>query len=145
MTTTEEERLQGIAQVLVQESLITKEKAFVYQKDAILSKISLLQYLVTKNIISSDKIGMAVANNFGLPLIDLDSIELDSIPITLVSEKLIRRHNIIPLFNRGKQLYLAIDDPTKQASLKEIQFHTGLYIFVSPSSFQLPVPVPVYR
>ena len=80
-----------------------------------------------KKIVGSDKIGMAVANNFGLPLIDLDSIELDSIPISLVSEKLIRRHNVIPLFNRGKQLYIAIDDPTKQASLKEIQFHTGLY------------------
>ena len=127
MATIEEERLQGIAQVLVQESLMTKEKAFVYQKDAILGKTSLLQYLVTKKIVGSDKIGMAVANNFGLPLIDLDSIELDSIPISLVSEKLIRRHNVIPLFNRGKQLYIAIDDPTKQASLKEIQFHTGLY------------------
>ena len=127
MATIEEERLQGIAQILVQENLISKEKAFVYQKDALLAKISLLQYLVTNDILTSNKIGVAVSNNFGLPLIDLNSIDLDSLPISLVSEKLIRRHNIIPLFNRGKQLYLAIDDPTKQASLKEIQFHTGLY------------------
>lgn len=33
---------------------------------------------------------------------------------------------MVPLFSRGTNLYLATDDPSKQASLKEIQFHTGL-------------------
>src|SRR5690606_12812961 len=30
-------------------------------------------------------------------------------------------------FTRGNTLYIATDDPSKHASLKEIQFHTGLH------------------
>ena len=127
MPSVEEDHLQGIAQLLVQEDLLDKEKALNYQKLALSSKVSLLQYLVTNNVISASTIALAVAKNFGVPLVDLNSFDLESIPLSLVSEKLIRRHNVVPLFNRGSQLYLGIDDPSKQASLKEIQFHTGLY------------------
>ena len=127
MTSVENDHLQGIAQLLVQEDLLDKEKALGYQKTATSNKLSLLQYLVSNEIIPAIKIALAVAKNFGVPILDLDSIDLESIPVSLVSEKLIHRHNIIPLFNRGKQLYLATDDPTKQSSLKEVQFHTGLY------------------
>ena len=62
-----------------------------------------------------------------MPILDLDAIDLEQIPITLVSEKLIRRHGLVPVFHRGKQLYVATDDPSQQSSLKEIQFHTGLH------------------
>ena len=86
-----------------------------------------MQYLVTHDIITARIIALVVSKHFGVPIIDLECIDLDLIPVTLVSEKLIRRHNVVPLFNRGTQLYLAIDDPSKQSSLKEIQFHTGLY------------------
>jgi type IV pilus assembly protein PilB len=128
MPAAEEDRLQGIAQLLVQEDLLNKEKALQFQQVAASSKLSLLQYLVTKNIITAKDIAVAVARNFGLALLDLSSIDLDLLPISLVSEKLIRRHNLVPLYNRGTQLYLATDDPSKQSSLKDIQFHTGLYV-----------------
>lgn len=59
-------------------------------------------------------------------MMDLLCIAVDTIPANLVNEKLIRRHCMIPLFSHGNNLYLATDDPSKQASLKEIQFHTGL-------------------
>ena len=127
MANAEEERLQGIAPLLVEDELLDKEKAFQYQKLALSSKMNLLQYLVANKIMGAKTIALAVSKHFGVPLIDLNSIDLDSIPIALVSEKLMRRHNVVPLFNRGTQLYLAIDDPSKQSSLKEVQFHTGLY------------------
>ena len=130
MPTIEEDHLQGIAQLLVHENLLENEKALNYQKLALSSKMTLQQYLVSNDIIPASEIALVIAKNFGVPMIDLESVDLDSLPITLVSEKLIRRHTLVPLFNRGTQLYLAIDDPSKQASLKEIQFHTGL--FVSP-------------
>ncbi|WP_133127337.1 type IV-A pilus assembly ATPase PilB [Legionella nagasakiensis] len=122
-----EEHLQGIAQLLVQENLLDKDNALKYQQIAISNKQSLQQYLVNSNIISAKQIALSVAQNFGVPVLDLDCIDIDAIPTTLVSDKLIQRHGLVPLFNRGKQLYIAIDDPSKHASLKEIQFHTGLH------------------
>ena len=124
----EEDRLQGISQLLVHEKLLDKEKTLQYQQLALTNKLSLLQYLVTKNVLSAKQIAHAVARNFGVSLIDLESVDLELLPISLVSEKLIRRHNLVPLFNRGSQLFIATDDPCKQSSLKEIQFHTGLIV-----------------
>jgi len=128
MPSKEEDRLQGIAQLLVQATLLEKAKALDFQQLAASNKVTLLQYLVTNNIVAAKKIALAVAQSFGLAVLDLSSMDLDLLPLALVSEKLIRRHNLIPLYTRGTQLYLAIDDPSKQASLKEVQFHTGLNV-----------------
>lgn len=122
----DEQRPQGIGQLLVMEKLLEQSKAIELHKSAASEKISLIQYLVKNKILSAVQIAQTAAVNFGVPMIDLDCIEIDTIPINLVNEKLIRRHAMIPLFNRGSNLYLATDDPSKQSSLKEIQFHTGL-------------------
>ncbi|KTD50917.1 type IV-A pilus assembly ATPase PilB [Legionella quateirensis] len=123
---TDEQRLQGIGQLLVLEKLLEKSKAIDYYKSAASEKISLIQYLVKNNILTAEQIALTAAQNFGVPMIDLNCIDVDAIPANLVNEKLIRRHSMIPLFTRGSNLYLATDDPSKQTSLKEIQFHTGL-------------------
>ncbi|KTC65887.1 pilus assembly protein PilB [Legionella adelaidensis] len=127
MAVSQEEHLQGIAQLLVQEKLLDKNNALNYQQMAISAKVGFLQYLINENIIEAQQLAMTVALSFGLPMLDLHAINEEMLPINLVSEKLIRRHNLIPLYNRGKQLFVATEDPSIQSSLKEIQFHTGLY------------------
>lgn len=126
MLVANEQRLSGIGQLLVLDNLLEKDKALECCKLALAEKISLIQYLVKNNILSSETIALTAARNFGVPMIDLNCIDIQNIPQTLVNEKLIRRHEMIPLLTRGTNLFLATDDPSKQASLKEIQFHTGL-------------------
>lgn len=126
MIAVDEHRLQGIGQLLVLEKLLDKTKAVEYYKLAAEEKISLLQYLVKNDILSAEQIALTAAQSFGVPLLDITCIDIETIPVNLVNEKLIRRHTMVPLFTRGNNLYLATDDPSKQASLKEIQFHTGL-------------------
>lgn len=123
----ESDKLQGIGVVLVSEQLIEKSLAIEYQKNAAKESISLIDYLVKENVLSALKIAHIVAKNFGLPLLDLSTIDRDAIPGNLISDKLIRKHHVLPLFNKGNHLYLATEDPSKQSSLKEIQFHTGLH------------------
>ncbi|MEO1898204.1 MAG: type IV-A pilus assembly ATPase PilB, partial [Methylococcales bacterium] len=62
------------------------------------------------------------------PFFDLDSIDANSLPIHLVSEKLIRQHHALPLFKRSNQLFIAVSDPTNFQALEEIKFHTRLNI-----------------
>lgn len=123
---TEEYRLQGIGQLLVLEKLLDKTKAIELHKLAATEKMSLLQYIVKNKILSAEQIALTAAQNFGVPMLDINCIDVGTIPVNLVNEKLIKRHAMVPLFSRGTNLYLATDDPSKQASLKEIQFHTGL-------------------
>ena len=54
MAAVQENHLQGIAQLLVQETLLDKEKALHYQQLAATSKLTLLHYLVwlKKNLVT---------------------------------------------------------------------------------------------
>ena len=123
----EEQRLQGIAQLLVHEGLIKKDDALQYQIKAKDTKVMFLNYLIGNEILSSKTIATNVSESFGIPFLDIDALDVDAIPLAIVNQKLIKRHMMVPLHIRGNNLFLATDDPSKQVSLKEIQFHTGLY------------------
>lgn len=120
--------LQGVAQLLVQNNLLDQEKVFFYQHIAEKHHLSLLQYLVSNHIICPKVIASIIAIHFGVDMIDLDSIDIESIPTALVNETLIQRHHIVPLFTQDSQLYVATDDPSQHDALKAFQFHTGLHI-----------------
>ena len=63
---------------------------------------------------------------FGVPFFDLDAIDCRRLPINLVSEKLIRKCHALPLFARGKTLFVAVSDPTDFRALDDIKFHSRL-------------------
>ena len=65
-------------------------------------------------------------NEFNFPLFDLSALDPSAIPINLVDEKLIRRHNALPLHKRGNQLFIGLSDPTNLRALEDIKFQTGL-------------------
>lgn len=128
MAAQNEERLQGLAQLLVQDALLDKSHALSYQQLASDTKLNLQQFLISKNILSAETIAWSIAKNFGLPFVDLNAIDTQSMPLSLVDEKLIKRHHVIPLLAHGNHLFLATDDPSRQGALKEIQFNTGLLV-----------------
>ncbi len=128
MDAIKEPRLQGVAQLLVQYNLLDISSAAVYQQTAADCNQSLLQFLVSKNIICPEKIASSLARHFGMPIFDLDAIDITTIPAKLISEHLIQLHRIVPLMQQGHQLQVAMDDPGKHDALREIQFHTGLHV-----------------
>src|SRR6201999_2793754 len=73
-------------------------------------------------------IAVAAANEFGVPLFDLDAIALDLETVRLVNDKLLIKHRVLPLFRRGKRLFLAVADPTNLHAIDEIKFQTSLGI-----------------
>jgi len=121
-------RLQGLAQLLVQYNLLNKDQVMLYQEIASNDNIRLLQYLVNQNLICPNVVASSIAEHFGVPIFDLDCMDIASIPENLVHEKLVRRYHIMPLFVKNNQLYVATDDPSESDGLKEIQFHTGFHV-----------------
>ncbi|MEN8218052.1 MAG: hypothetical protein ABFS56_17125 [Pseudomonadota bacterium] len=78
-------------------------------------------------VISGEDISAyAAAKKFGIPLLDLDSVELKPDLIKLVDENLLRKRKALPLFKRGDFLFVAISDPSD--SLDEIQSCTQMQI-----------------
>lgn len=126
MALEKEEKLQGIAQALVVNNLLSKEDAVKYLADAKSNQASIAQYLSLNNIIKPIDIAITASKEFGIPMLDISSLDNSILPEKLVSDKLVQRHNIVPLFQRGDDLYIGLEDPSTQTCLKEIQFHSGL-------------------
>jgi type IV pilus assembly protein PilB len=116
----------GLASRLVQDQLLSEEQARSASNEAVKHHQTLVQYLVAQKILDSHRIAVAAADEFGVPLLDLDVVDLSGLPINVVDEKLIRKHRVLPLFRRGSRLFLAVSDPTTHQGLNEIRFNTGL-------------------
>ncbi len=120
--------LSGLARKLVLDGLLKQEAAKKAHQEALKKKMPLVSYLVENNLISGDKIALAASQEFGIPLIDIESVEINPDIIKLVKENLIRKHRLLPLFKRGKRLFLAVSDPTNMAALDEVKFAVGMNI-----------------
>jgi len=116
----------GLAWRLVRDRLITEEQASQTYADALRSRMPYVQYLVENRILDSRRIAIAASNEFGVPLLDLGSMDLIDLPFNLVDEKLVRRHRALPLYRRGNRLFIGLSDPTNDEALKEIRFNTNL-------------------
>ncbi len=119
-------QLSGLARRLVSDGLLAEEIANEAQKKALKEREPLVSYLVSNKLLDASAIATSACQEFGVPLFDLDAMDLDSAPVSLVDEKLIRQHRSLPLFKRGNRLFVAVSDPTNLQALDEIKFHTGI-------------------
>ncbi len=120
--------LSGLPRRLVQDGIVSEADL-----NAALEAISgnaahLVPHLVANRLGDARQIAVAASHEFGVPLLDLDSVELDLEVVRLVDEKLLTKHRILPLLQRGKRLYIAICDPTNLHALDEVKFQTTLRI-----------------
>ena len=84
-----------------------------------------IRFLIEDKKLNADSIAAVLSHSFGYPLIDLNAFDIAMIPDGIRNEKLIRKHNALPLFLRGKVLFVAMSDPTNLDALEDIQFNTG--------------------
>ena len=88
----------------------------------------IVQQLNQRGILSSYDLSKQFSDRFGSPLFDLSAFDLTQIPMDLVDMKLVERHVALPLFRRGKNLFVALFDPTNKSAVDEIKFYTGLQV-----------------
>lgn len=118
----------GVLRRLVQNGLIEIEAASEANETARKQKIPLFTYLIDNNLIDAAELCDAASNEYGVPVLDVTSIDISLLPRGLVSENLIEKHQVLPLFLRGKKVFIGISDPTNVRALEEVRFHTNLAV-----------------
>lgn len=118
--------LGGLPQRLVQDGVVEEAAMLEAINVARERKMSVVTQLVANGAANARDIAIAAANEFGVPLFDLDAVNLDLETVRLVNDKLLAKHRVLPLFKRGKRLFLAVADPTNLHAIDEIKFQTGL-------------------
>jgi type IV pilus assembly protein PilB len=116
----------GLPQRLVQDGLVEESAMLDALQAARERRTSVVTQLVASGAANARDIAVAASSEFGVPLIDLDSLNVDLESIRLVSDKLLAKHRVLPLFRRGKRLFLAVADPTNLHAIDEIKFQTSL-------------------
>lgn len=134
--------LSGLTRKLIQDGYLEENLAFDAIDKAQQQKQNLVSYLVENSLVDSLSIAYAASTEFGVPLFDISTMDKEQLPSDSISEKLISKHNAMPLFKRGKRLYVAVSDPTNLAALDEFKFHSGLTteaILVEESKLSLAI------
>ena len=118
----------GIARRLVLDGAMDEAAARKAMDAATAAKVPLATYIADKRLANPAALAAAYSMEFGMPLVDPLSIDPGQSAIRLVSEELVRKHQVLPLFKRGSRLFMGLADPTNHAALDEVKFHTNLTV-----------------
>ena len=120
--------LPGLARRLVQDGLMSEADARKALADSAKKKVPFVSHVVGTGLVGGRQVATVAAQEFGVPLLDIDAIDIDPAITKLVQEKLVRRHHALPIYKRGNRLFLAVSDPTNLQGLDEIKFHVGMSV-----------------
>ncbi len=117
----------GLLRALVQYKLIDSAQADAvqkkYQAD---NRKGLPAILFAEKAITPKQLAEFVSSLFGYPLFDLSLYNSDSLKLGLVPDNVIQEYRVLPIFQRGNKIFLAVSDPTLLPVYQKLMFNTGL-------------------
>lgn len=114
-----------LGELLVEAGLITPDElniALANQKE---TKKRLGETIVDLKMASEMDIVRTLSTELGIPYIEMSKAVVDPMAVELVSEKIARSHNILPLSADGKVLTVAMLDPLDFEAIDDVRFSTG--------------------
>jgi type IV pilus assembly protein PilB len=118
----------GIARRLVLDGALDDAAARTAMSAASAERKPLALYLTEKKLVTPAQMAAANSVEFGVPLFDAAAMDPSQTAVKLVSEELLRKHEVLPLFKRGGRLFVGVDDPANVQALDELKFHTNLAV-----------------
>ncbi|HEY9130876.1 MAG TPA: type IV-A pilus assembly ATPase PilB [Dyella sp.] len=120
--------LSGMARRLVSEGVLPETDVRKAVNESTQQKTSLAAWLLDHNLVDSAKLTQVASLEFGMPMMDVSAINPALMPLNLISEALINKHQALPLFKRGKRLFIGIADPMQSHALDEIKFNSNCMV-----------------
>ncbi len=128
VATASQTNLAGLPRRLVQDGIIAEDRLQEATEAAKKERLPLIAYLVGADLADPRAIAVAASHEFGVPLLDLEAVEIDLDVVRSVDQKLISKHRVLPLVKRGQRLFLGISDPTNLQAIDDIKFATSMRV-----------------
>jgi type IV pilus assembly protein PilB len=116
----------ALGRALVQQGRLVQSDANAIQIEAVKAGVSFVQQLVASKKLSARDVSLFAANTFGYPLLDLNAVDVEHLPLTLIDNKIVANHRVIALGKRGNRIFVAMSDPSNEQVLQEVKFATGM-------------------
>lgn len=120
--------LSGMARRLVSEDVLPEADVRKAMVESAQHKTSLTAWLLDHNLVDGARLTRIASDEFGMPMMDVSSLITANMPLNLISEALVNKHHVLPLFKRGKRLFVGIADPMQSHALDEIKFHSNCMV-----------------
>ncbi len=114
-----------LGELLVREGLLTREnltRALAEQAQFPGQRLGLT--VVKLGLVSETDVVRMLARQYRMPAVDLSKFEVDTRLLKLVPAELASKHTVLPLKRDGRQLTVAIADPTAMAVVDDLKFIT---------------------
>ncbi|MBB3345444.1 type IV-A pilus assembly ATPase PilB [Luteimonas sp. RC10] len=118
----------GIARRLVMDGALDEAAAREALDKATAARRNVAGYLREHKLVSAAQMAAALSVEFGMPLFDPAAMAPQASAVKLVSEELLNKHAVLPLFQRGPRLFVGTADPTNTLALDDIKFQTNLTV-----------------
>jgi type IV pilus assembly protein PilB len=116
----------ALGRALVQQGRLVQADANAIQMEAAKAGVSFIQQLVHVKKLSAKEVSLFAAQTFGYPLLDLNAVDVENLPLNLIDTKLVATHRVVALGKRGNRVFVAMSDPANEQVLQEVKFATGL-------------------
>lgn len=119
----------GLAKKLVVNELATFETASYVHSEAVKNEITFYEQAYKHKSIDNAKLVPMAATEAGIPLLDLGSINPDKLPMKVLDEKLVTQYEMLPLFTRGNNLYIAVCKPDSKLAINQARFQSSKRVY----------------
>jgi len=116
----------ALGRALVQQGRLVQADANAIQSEATKAGVTFIQQLVQSKKLSAKEVSLFAAQTFGYPLLDLNAVDMDHLPLSLIDSKIVANHRVIALGKRGNRVFVAMSDPSNEQVLQEVKFATGM-------------------
>jgi type IV pilus assembly protein PilB len=116
----------ALGRALVQQGRLVQADANAIQAEAVKAGVSFVQQLVASRKLSAKDVSLFAAQTFGYPLLDLNTVDIDHLPLNIIDTKIVANHRIVALGKRGNRIFVAMSDPSNEQVLQEVKFATGM-------------------
>src|SRR5947199_218237 len=121
-------RSESLGQILLDEKMVSREQLDRAIQMQHRSGGHLGRILVEQGSLSEQQLAKVLALQWGMPYVELSSLEIDSDVVKVVPQHLAHRHKVLAIEKTRKKLKLAIADPLNVVAFDDVRLVTGLEI-----------------
>ncbi|HSH88655.1 MAG TPA: type IV-A pilus assembly ATPase PilB [Ramlibacter sp.] len=118
--------LPGLARALISAGKLGQKSAEDISRKAQANRVSFIAELTGSGAVSASDLAHTMSAAFGAPLLDLDAIDIQRLPKSLLDTKICQAFRVVVLSKRNNRLIVATADPSDQQAAEKIKFSTQM-------------------
>jgi type IV pilus assembly protein PilB len=118
--------LPGLARALISAGKLGQKSAEELSRKAQANRTSFIAELTGLGAVSAADLAHTMSAAFGAPLLDMDAIDLQRLPKSLLDPKICQAYRVVVLSKRNNRLIVATADPSDQQAAEKIKFATQM-------------------